>query len=154
DHALWHVDFGSAPRYGTERCVAALRDELVNPDAKAAIREHLAETEIAGQVPLDLYGQITALPSGSTEVPWSGMRVRNLEQRGHPPGHGALRSEGAGVPVAGDMLSDSLIPFLDLEAAEPVEDYLAALRRFEGVLDGVAVVVPGHGSVATGAAVR
>ena len=31
--------------------------------------------------------------------------------------------------------------------ADPIEDYLAALRLLEGVADDVDVVVPGHGSV-------
>jgi glyoxylase-like metal-dependent hydrolase (beta-lactamase superfamily II) len=46
------------------------------------------------------------------------------------------------------MLSDVLIPMLDLnDTADPIEDYLAALRLLEGVADDVAVLVPGHGSV-------
>ena len=55
--------------------------------------------------------------------------------------------EERGVLVAGDLLSDVLIPFLDLEAADPIEDYLAALRLLEGVADDVKVFIPGHGSV-------
>jgi glyoxylase-like metal-dependent hydrolase (beta-lactamase superfamily II) len=55
--------------------------------------------------------------------------------------------EERGVLVAGDMLSDVLIPMLDLSAADPIEDYLAALRLIEGVAGGVDVFVPGHGSV-------
>jgi hypothetical protein len=45
------------------------------------------------------------------------------------------------------MLSDVLIPMLDLSAADPIEDYLAALRLIEGVAGDVDVLVPGHGSV-------
>ncbi|BCW68478.1 hypothetical protein NicSoilB4_32410 [Arthrobacter sp. NicSoilB4] len=45
------------------------------------------------------------------------------------------------------MLSDILMPFLDLEAADPLGDYLEALRLFESVADGIDVVIPGHGSV-------
>jgi glyoxylase-like metal-dependent hydrolase (beta-lactamase superfamily II) len=56
--------------------------------------------------------------------------------------------EERGVLVAGDMLSDVLIPMLDLNgAADPIEDYLTALRLLEGVAGAVDVVVPGHGSV-------
>jgi glyoxylase-like metal-dependent hydrolase (beta-lactamase superfamily II) len=52
------------------------------------------------------------------------------------------------VLLAGDMLSDVLVPMLDLHgAADPVGDYLAALRLLEGVAGEVDVVVPGHGSV-------
>jgi glyoxylase-like metal-dependent hydrolase (beta-lactamase superfamily II) len=53
-----------------------------------------------------------------------------------------------GLLVAGDTLSDVLIPLLDLnDTADPIEDYLATLRLIEGVADNVDVVVPGHGSV-------
>ena len=148
DHVLWHAQLGAAPRYGTARCGATVRDELSAPDAKTRITEHLAETEIAGRVPLDLYGQITALPAETAQIPWDGPRVRILEHQGHAPGHAALLIEGRGVLVAGDMLSDALIPMLDLDdTADPIEDYLAALRLFEGVAGEVDVVVPGHGSI-------
>jgi glyoxylase-like metal-dependent hydrolase (beta-lactamase superfamily II) len=56
--------------------------------------------------------------------------------------------EERGVLVAGDMLSDVLIPMLDLNgAADPIEDYLVALRLLEGAAEGVDVLIPGHGSV-------
>ena len=45
------------------------------------------------------------------------------------------------------MLSDVLMPMLDWSAADPIEDYLAALRLLEGVADDVDVLIPGHGSV-------
>jgi glyoxylase-like metal-dependent hydrolase (beta-lactamase superfamily II) len=147
DHLLWHDRFGAVPRYGTARCAAVVREELSDPDAKARITEHLAGTGIAGRVPLELYGLITALPEGTERVPWDGPEVRIIEHRAHTAGHAALFIEECGVLVAGDMLSDVLIPMLDLHgsAADPVEDYLAALRLLEGV--PADVVVPGHGSV-------
>jgi glyoxylase-like metal-dependent hydrolase (beta-lactamase superfamily II) len=40
-----------------------------------------------------------------------------------------------------------LIPFLDLNGVDPIEDYLAALRLLEGMADDVDVLVPGHGSI-------
>lgn len=148
DHLLWHVRLGEAPRYGTARCAAAVREELSDPDAKTHITEHLAETEIAGKVPLDLYGLITALPAGTARIPWDGPEVRIIEHRAHAPGHAALLIEERGVLLAGDMLSDVLVPMLDLNgAADPIEDYLSALRLLEGVAADVDVVVPGHGSV-------
>jgi hypothetical protein len=46
------------------------------------------------------------------------------------------------------MLSDVLIPMLDLnDTADPIEDYLAALRLIEGVAGDVEVLIPGHGSI-------
>ncbi|MGI5271764.1 MBL fold metallo-hydrolase [Nonomuraea sp. CA-218870] len=147
DHLLWHPRLGEAPRHGTARCAAAVRDQLSDPDAKDRIADHLLDTEIAGQVPLDLLGLIDGLPAGTTRVPWDGPEVRIIEHQAHAPGHAALFVEDRGVLVAGDMLSDVLVPMLDLDAADPIGDYLSALRLLEGVADGVDVVVPGHGSV-------
>lgn len=149
DHLLWHDRFGAPPRYGTARCAAAVRDQLSDPGAKAAITAHLAPTGIAEQVPLDLFGLITGLPAGTAQIPWDGPRVRIIEHQGHAPGHAALLIEERGVLVAGDMLSDVLIPMLDdlNSTNDPIEDYLAALQLLEGVAGDVDVVVPGHGSV-------
>jgi glyoxylase-like metal-dependent hydrolase (beta-lactamase superfamily II) len=148
DHLLWHADFGEPPRYGTARCAATVREELTDPEAKARITEHLEPTGLADQVPLDLYGLVTALPAGTAQIPWDGPRVRVIEHQAHSPGHAALLVEQSGVLVAGDMLSDRLVPMLDLfDTTDPIGDYLAALRLFEDVAGDVAVVVPGHGSV-------
>ena len=54
---------------------------------------------------------------------------------------------GPGVLVAGDMLSDILMPMPDLGAADPIEDYLVGLRMLEDVAGDVDVFIPGHGSV-------
>jgi glyoxylase-like metal-dependent hydrolase (beta-lactamase superfamily II) len=97
--------------------------------------------------PLDLYGLIAALPAETAGVPWDGPRVRVIEHQAHAPGHAALFVEERGVLAAGDMLSDVLVPMLDLDGADPVEDYLAALRLLEDVAGDVDVLVPGHGSV-------
>ncbi|MEV7802957.1 MBL fold metallo-hydrolase [Microbispora sp. NPDC088329] len=148
DHLLWHDRLGGAPRYGTARCAATVRDQLSDAGAKARIAAHLLETEIAGQVPLDLLGLITGLPAETAQIPWDGPEVRIIEHHAHAPGHAALLIAERGVLVAGDMLSDVLIPMLDVNGtADPIEDYLAALRLLEGVAGGVDIVVPGHGSV-------
>jgi glyoxylase-like metal-dependent hydrolase (beta-lactamase superfamily II) len=147
DHVLWHAELGEAPRYGTARCAAYMRDLLSNPDWKARVAEGLPP-EIAEEIPLDLFGLITGLPAGTAQIPWDGPQVRIIEHQAHAPGHAALLIEERGVLVAGDMLSDVLIPMLDLNDTEdPIEDYLAALRLLEGAADDVDVLVPGHGSI-------
>src|SRR3954465_2524091 len=146
DHLLWHAGLGAAPRYGTARCAATVRDRLSDAGAKARIRT-MMPPDIAEHVPLDLLGLITGLPAGSARIPWDGPRVRIIEHQAHASGHAALFIEERGVFVAGDMLSDVLIPMLDLNAADPIEDYLAALRLLESVAGDVDVLIPGHGSI-------
>jgi glyoxylase-like metal-dependent hydrolase (beta-lactamase superfamily II) len=147
DHLLWHAQLGTAPRYGTARCAATTQDRLSDPRAKARIAAQLIPPDIAEQVPLDLLGLITGLPTGTAQIPWDGPAVRIIEHQAHAPGHAALLIEERGVLVAGDMLSDVLIPMLDLNGtADPAGDYLAALRLLEGAAEGVDVLIPGHGS--------
>ena len=147
DHLLWDARLGAAPRYGTARCAATIRNLLSDARWKARITEWIP-ADIVEQVPLDLLGLITALPAETAQIPWDGPRVRMIEHQAHAPGHAALLIEERGVLVAGDMLSDVLIPMLDLNnTADPIEDYLAALRLLEGAAGDVDVLVPGHGSI-------
>ena len=148
DHLLWHASLGEAPRYGTARCAVTVRDRLSDAGAKARIAEQFIPPDIVEQVPLDLLGLITGLSAETEQIPWDGPGVRIVEHQGHAAGHAALLIEERGVLVAGDMLSDVLIPMLDLnDTADPIEDYLAALRLLEGAADDVDVLVPGHGSI-------
>jgi glyoxylase-like metal-dependent hydrolase (beta-lactamase superfamily II) len=141
DHLLWHARLGAAPRYGTARCAATARDRL--SDGLDSRR-----LGIPGQVPLNLPGLIAGLPAETAQIPWDGPQIRIVEHQAHAPGHAALLIEERGILVAGDMLSDVLIPMLDLnDAADPIEDYLAALRLIEGVAGDIDVLVPGHGSI-------
>jgi glyoxylase-like metal-dependent hydrolase (beta-lactamase superfamily II) len=149
DHLLWHAQLGAAPRYGTARCAATIQARLSDASWKARIAG-LIPPDIAEEVPLDLLGLITGLPAETAQIPWDGPQVRIVEHQAHAPGHAALLIEERGVLVAGDMLSDVLIPMLDLnDTADPIEDYLAALRLLEGVTGEVEVdvLVPGHGSI-------
>ncbi len=147
DHLLWHTKFGKVPRYGTARNEADIKDFLSNADWKTKVAPMLP-ADIADQIPMDnLFGKITGLPVGTTQLPWDGLKVRIIEHQGHAAGSAALLIEDGGVLVAGDMLSNILIPFLELDAADPTKDYLAALQLFEDVAVDVKVFVPGHGSV-------
>ena len=146
DHVLWHAELGEAPRYGTARGAAFMRDLLSDADWKDRVAEGLPP-EIAEEIPLDLFGLITGSAGRDGADPLGWPQVRIIEHPAHAQGHAALLIEERGVLVAGDMLSDILIPFPDLGAADPIEDYLVGLRLLEGVADDVDVVIPGHGSV-------
>ena len=155
DHVLWHAKLGEAPRYGTARCATSMRDLRANTDWKARVADGLPP-EIAEDVPLDLFGLITGLPTETAQIPWDGLTVRIIEHPAHAPGHAALLIEERGVLVAGDMLSDVLIPMLDdlNSTNDPIEDYLVGLRLLEGVADDADVLIPGHGSVCRASQLR
>jgi glyoxylase-like metal-dependent hydrolase (beta-lactamase superfamily II) len=154
DHVLWHPKFGKVPRYGTARCAAEIQTVLSNSGWKDDVAGELPE-EVAGDVPLDdLFGRITGLPANTTHVPLDGPEVRIIEHQAHAPGHAALLIEERRVLATGDMLSDVLVPMLNLAAANPIGDYLAALQLLEGVTDNVDIVIPGHGSVGEGDELR
>lgn len=154
DHLLWHADFGAAPRYGTARGAAAILARLSEPGWEGIVAGMIPPD--AGDVPVDdLFGRITGLAPDARRVPWSGPDIRVIEHQAHAAGHAALWIEQFGVLVAGDMLSDVLIPMLDLRgAADPIGDYLEALQSFEDVAGDARFVVPGHGSVGVGGEVR
>jgi glyoxylase-like metal-dependent hydrolase (beta-lactamase superfamily II) len=155
DHVLWHPDLGEAPRYGTARCAAHMRDIRSDADWKARVIEGLPP-EISEEVPLDPFGLIIGLPADTARIPWDGPGVRILEHPAHAPGHAALLVEPSGVLAAGDMLSDVFIPMLDDFDGnnDPIEDYLVGLGMLEGAADEVDVVIPGHGSVGRAGQVR
>jgi glyoxylase-like metal-dependent hydrolase (beta-lactamase superfamily II) len=155
DHVLWHAELGDPPRYGTARCAAAMRELRSDADWQAQVVEGLPP-EVAGEVPLDLFGLLAGLPADAVRIPWDGPRVRVVAHPAHAPGHAALLVEERRVLVAGDMLSDVLVPMLDDARGcdDPVEDYLVGLQLLEEVADHVDVVIPGHGSVAVGDQVR
>ena len=155
DHVLWHAELGPAPRYGTARCAAFMRELRSNADWQTGVYEGLPP-EIADETPLDGFGLITGLPAGTAQIPWDGPQVRIIEHPAHAPGHAALLIEERRVLVAGDMLSDVLVPMLDDANGtnDPIEDYLIGLRLLEDVADDVDVLVPGHGSVARADQVR
>jgi glyoxylase-like metal-dependent hydrolase (beta-lactamase superfamily II) len=147
DHLLWHTQFGSAPRYGTARGAATIQAALSDPGFKARLANAIPP-DLIEQVPLELLGLITGLPAATTRIPWDGPQLRIIEHQAHAPGHAALLIEERGVLVAGDVLSDVLIPMLDLNgAADPVADYLTALLLMEDVAGDIDVLIPGHGSV-------
>lgn len=137
DHVLWSAQLGDAPRYAPLEAVdtaAARRDRIVGQVAEFA----------PGHDPA-LLARLTALPTDTTTVPWDGPRVEVVQHRAHAPGHAAVVVVDDGVLVAGDMCSDIEMPLLDLDAADPLGDYRAAIELFTSLT--VDQVVPGHGAV-------
>jgi hydroxyacylglutathione hydrolase len=145
DHVLWSRDLGDVPRYAVPAAVAAA----------GAQREEMV-TRVQEEAPghdLGRFGRLVPLPAGAGAIPWDGPAAQVIAHNGHAPGHGAVFLPDTGVLVAGDMLSDIEIPLLDTDAADPLGDYRAGLRRLAAV-PGVRWLVPGHGHVAGAAEFR
>ena len=140
DHLLWHGRFGDVPRYAT----------APNAQLAAMARERaqaMAEESTTG-VPLDLVALVTPLPADGGPVPGE-----LLVHDAHAAGHAAILLADRRVLIAGDMLSDVLIPLLDPRRTGQVAAYEGGLDLLAEALPRVDVVVPGHGAVARGAQV-
>lgn len=137
DHLLWHPGFGDVPRYATAACVEVATEARERAQAMAA--------ETASGVPLDLVALLTPLPADGGPVPGE-----VIEHQAHAIGHAALLLADRGVLIAGDMLSDALIPLLDPRRPDQLGVYEAALDRLEEATRQADVLVPGHGAVAKG----
>ena len=101
--------------------------------------------ESASGIPLDLVALVTPLPADGGPVPGE-----IIEHQAHAVGHAAVLLADRGVLLAGDMLSDVLIPLFDSRQTDQVGAYEAALDRLGEAAGHVDVVVPGHGAVAEG----
>jgi glyoxylase-like metal-dependent hydrolase (beta-lactamase superfamily II) len=137
DHLLWHSRFGDVPRYATQAC-ADLADQ-------ARERAQAMAAETAEDIPLELVARVTPLPADAGPLPGE-----MIEHHAHAVGHAAILLADRGVLLAGDMLSDVLIPLFDFRQTDQVGAYDTALDRLEEAVRRVDVVVCGHGSVAEG----
>ncbi|HEY0498461.1 MAG TPA: MBL fold metallo-hydrolase [Kutzneria sp.] len=137
DHLLWHARFGDVPRYAT-----AANAELA---AQARERAKAMAAESATGVPLDLVALLTPLPTDGSPVPG-----KIIEHGAHAIGHAAILLADRGVLIAGDMLSDVLIPLFDPRRTGQLEAYDAALDVLGEAVRQVDVLIPGHGAVAKG----
>src|SRR3954453_23909774 len=140
DHLLWHSRFGDVPRYAMPAAAHAA------PGVRERAQTMAAES--AYGVPLDLIALVTPLPADGGPVPGE-----IVEHEAHAIGHAAVLLPDRGVLLAGDMLSDVLIPLLDARRPGQVGAYEAALDRLEEAARHIEVLVPGHGAVAEGAEV-
>jgi glyoxylase-like metal-dependent hydrolase (beta-lactamase superfamily II) len=137
DHLLWHERFGNVPRYAMP----------ASADAAPGVRERAQAmaAESAPGIPLELIAHVTPLPADGGPVPGE-----IVAHEAHALGHAAVLLADRGVLIAGDMLSDVLIPMLDPRRPGQVGAYEAALDRLAAAARQADVVIPGHGGVAEG----
>ncbi len=140
DHLLWHHRFGDVPRYATRAAAHVASGAHERAQAMAA--------ESASGIPLELIGLVTPLPADNGPVPGE-----IVEHQAHAVGHAAVLLADRGVLLAGDMLSDVLIPLLDPRRPGQLDAYETALDRLGEAARQVDVLVPGHGAVAEGSEV-
>jgi glyoxylase-like metal-dependent hydrolase (beta-lactamase superfamily II) len=137
DHLLWHSRFGDVPRYATPAGAQAA--------TQARERGQQMAAESAPGIPLELLALSAPLPADGGSVPGE-----IIEHQAHAIGHAAVLLADRGVLLAGDMLSDILIPILDPRRPGQVGAYKTALDRLDEAARHVDVLVPGHGAVAKG----
>ncbi|MGW4061214.1 MBL fold metallo-hydrolase [Amycolatopsis sp. NPDC004747] len=133
DHLLWHPRFGDVPRYAT-----AANARIAG---EARERAQAMAKETAPDVPLEPIALLTPLPGDHGPIPGE-----IIEHDAHAVGHAALLLADRGVLVAGDLLSDVLVPLLDRRRDEPPGSYRSVLDRLEA--RDFDVLIPGHGAVA------
>lgn len=138
DHLLWHPRFGDVPRYATAAGVSFADETREQQQAGP-------EEDGASGVPLELIALVTPLPADGGPVPGE-----IIEHQAHAIGHAAVLLADRGVLLAGDMLSDVLIPLFDSRQDDQVGAYETALDRLGDAVRQVDVVVPGHGAVGEG----
>src|SRR4029077_7221311 len=129
--------FGEVPRYATAANVQLAGEARERAQAMAA--------EEATGVPLDLIALVTPVPADGGPVPGE-----IVEHQAHAVGHAAILLADRGVLLAGDMLSDVLIPLFDFRQDDQVGAYETALDRLAEAARNVDVLVPRHGAVAEG----
>jgi glyoxylase-like metal-dependent hydrolase (beta-lactamase superfamily II) len=137
DHLLWHSRFGDVPRYATAAAAHAA------PEVRERAQQMARES--APGIPLELVALTTELPADGGPVPGE-----IIEHDAHAIGHAAVLLTDRGVLLAGDMLSDILVPMPDPRRPDQLDAYETALDRLGEAARHVDVVVPGHGTVAKG----
>jgi glyoxylase-like metal-dependent hydrolase (beta-lactamase superfamily II) len=135
DHLLWHPRFGDVPRYATAAGARVATDRREQARAGAA--------EETDGVPLDLVAQVAPLPADGGPLPGE-----LIEHRAHARGHAAILLADRRVLIAGDMLSDVLIPLFDSTQEDQLGAYEEALDLLAPATAAVDIVVPGHGAIA------
>jgi len=101
--------------------------------------------ESASGIPPELIALVTPLPADGGPIPGE-----IIEHPAHAVGHAAILVPDRGVLIAGDMLSDVLIPLFDPRRPGQVGAYETALDRLGEAASHIDVLVPGHGAVAEG----
>src|ERR1700739_4367311 len=95
--------------------------------------------ESAPGIPLELLGLVIPLPADGGPVPGE-----IVEHQAHAIGHAAVLLAERRVLLAGDMLSDILIPLLDSRRPDQVGAYETALDLLAEVAGEADVAIPGH----------
>ncbi len=149
DHVLWSAGLGNAPRFATRKTLETMarsRKTMVEDEIRGAGERWYARWD------MELVGRLTQIPA-DYHVPWSGPTAVLIEHDAHAPGHSAVFFPDLGVLAAGDMASDVEVPGLDWDQLNQPASYKVGLDTIAAI-KGVRLVIPGHGRVGDGVALR
>jgi glyoxylase-like metal-dependent hydrolase (beta-lactamase superfamily II) len=149
DHVLWSAGLGNPPRFAGRKTI-----EMLARNRKTMVDDQILEASARwyAQWDTELVARLTEIPD-DLRVPWSGPTALFIEHDGHVPGHCAVPLPDLGVLVAGDMVSDIELPGLDWDQPDQPASYLAGLDAL-GAIKRVRLVIPGHGRVGDGDALK
>jgi glyoxylase-like metal-dependent hydrolase (beta-lactamase superfamily II) len=72
----------------------------------------------------------------------------------HTSGDSAIHFTEANVLHTGDVLFNTIFPFIDIDGGGSVDGYIAGQQRMLAMIDDDTVVIPGHGPIGDKAALR
>lgn len=146
DHILW-PPAQDAPRFAsaeTSGLVLQHRDRLEGMFDK--VEAHIAaEYQVEQHWDRSRFYDLQPMPLGPGTI--TGIAVELVDVSGHCDGQVALVLPDHDVAFVADTLSDIEVPSL-AEGEGQRERYLQTLDRLQGIIDRVARIIPGHGTVA------
>ena len=147
DHILWAPALGEVTRYASaETCELAGSRRARIEKTLDGFEAYMAEAHGLGpQWDRSILFGLTPMEPGGGSI--AGVSCELVDVPGHCDGQVALVLSAHDVAFVADTLSDIEVPSL-ADGEGQRERYLATLDRLEAVIDRVAWIIPGHGSVA------
>lgn len=123
---------------------------LIEAGATVVAHDNIRDRMLAD---IEEYGGTSALPSvtfsDAVTFHLSGQEVFVFHvKHAHTDGDAVIHFPAANVIHAGDVMFNSLFPYVDLDNGGSYAGYLTAQRRIAAMADDDTIIIPGHGPLA------